>query len=439
MKYSYLQAFGWLLLYFVMVLSPLLLVVAGPLQAGRGFWIEFGVALGFIGLAMMCAQFLITGRFRVLAQGFGSDNLLHFHTATGVVGMLLVLAHPAILLWVNPEFRAYLDPSVNLPRVLALVPATIFAVLIVALSLWRKPFRLVYEWWRVSHGLMSVFVVFVGTVHVMQVGHHTHLWWQKAYVVLFTCVALGAIIHVRVIRPFRMKKRAWELVEVRPERAGATTLVLEARGHAGMAIEAGQYAWITVGNSPHGLQQHPFSFSNAEGDRKRLSFTSKPAGDFTATWADMKVGTPVYIDGPYGAFVPENKSGRGMVFFAGGVGVTPIMSMLRTLAERGDTRECLLFYGNRNYEDVIFREELEALEQTMNLRVIHVLSQPAEDWDGYKGFLDHELLAKELPKDLLAFDYYICGPAPMMDLVESELAATKIPLPRIKSERFQIV
>ncbi|MCC5847724.1 MAG: ferric reductase-like transmembrane domain-containing protein [Verrucomicrobia bacterium] len=439
MKYSYLQAFGWLLLYVVMILSPLLLVVAGPLQAGRGFWIEFGVALGFIGLAMMCAQFLITGRFRVLAQGFGSDNLLHFHTATGVAGMLLVLAHPAILLWANPEFREYLDPSVNLPRVLALVPATIFTVLIVVFSLWRIPFRLMYEWWRVSHGFMSMFVVFVGTVHVMQVGHHTHLWWQKGYVVLFTCVALGAILHVRVIRPFRMKKRAWEIVEVRPERGGATTLVLEAKGHEGMAIEAGQYAWVTVGGSPHGLQQHPFSFSSGEADRKRVSFTAKPAGDFTRTWSEMKVGTPVYMDGPYGAFTPEKKSDRGMILFAGGVGVTPIMSILRTLAERGDSRECILFYGNRTFEDVIFREELEELEKVLNLRVIHVLSDAGEDWEGNKGYLDHAMMEKELPKDLLAYDYYICGPEPMMNLVESELASTKIPLPRIKSERFQIV
>ncbi|MEX2608224.1 MAG: ferric reductase-like transmembrane domain-containing protein, partial [Kiritimatiellia bacterium] len=175
MKYTYLQAIGWITLYALFVLSPLLLIVVGPEQANRGFWIEFGSALGFIGMAMLCAQFLLTGRFRVLAQGFGSDNLLHFHTATGIAAMGLVFAHPVILLTAHADFRAYLDPSVNLLRVLALVPAMVAVFLVVALSMGRQLCRMSYELWRVSHGILSVFVVCIGLVHLLQVSHHSSL------------------------------------------------------------------------------------------------------------------------------------------------------------------------------------------------------------------------------------------------------------------------
>ena len=439
MKYTYLQALGWIVLYVLFVLSPFLLILAGPLQEGRGFWIEFGSALGFIGMSMLCAQFLLTGRFRVLAQGFGSDNLLHFHTGTGIAAMCMVFAHPIILLIVHADFRSYLDPSVNLPRVLALIPAMIAVFLVVVLSLWRKACRLSYELWRVSHGLLSVFVVCIGLVHLLQVSHHSSLWWQKGGMILFTVVSVGAIIEVRVIRPRRMKKYAYKLVEVHPERSQATTLIVEADGHEGMKLKAGQYAWMTVGKSPYALQQNPFSFSSPESSPKRLEFTAKPAGDFTSTWSEMTPGTPVFLDGPYGAFTLNDHSNRGSIFFAGGVGITPIMSMLRTLAEREDKRPCILFYGSRTWEEVLFQEELEALKQSLNLRVIHVLSAPTEAWDGDTGYLTHEIMERELPENLKDFDYYICGPEPMMDLVERELGTKPIPLRQILSERFQIV
>jgi predicted ferric reductase len=439
MKYTYLQALGWLTLYALFVLSPLLLIVVGPEQAGRGFWIEFGSALGFVGMAMLCAQFLLTGRFRVLAQGFGSDNLLHFHTATGIAAMCLVFAHPVILLTVHADFRAYLDPSVNLLRVLTLVPAMAAVFLVVVLSLGRTLFRLSYELWRVSHGVLSLFVVCIGLVHLLQVDHHSSQWWQKGYMILFTGGAVYSVVQVRVVRPYRMKKRSYTLTEVRKERDGAATLVVEADGHEGMKLKAGQFAWMTVGDSPYSLQQNPFSFTSSESSSERLAFTAKPAGDFTGTWREMAPGQSVFLDGPYGAFTLKDRSGRGAVFFAGGVGITPIISMLRTLAERKDSRPCLLFYGSKTWEDILFREEVEDLTESLDLRVIHVLSDPAEKWDGYTGFLTHDILERELPEDLAKYDYYICGPEPMMNLVERELAVKPIPLRQISSERFQIV
>jgi len=439
MKYTYLQAIAWIVLYVLFVLSPFAWIFAGPVQESRGFWIELGVALGFLGMSMLCAQFLLTGRFRVLAQGFGSDNLLHFHTATGIAAMLMVFAHPVILLVVHDDFRAYLDPSVNLPRVLALVPAMISVFLVVVLSLGRKLFRLSYELWRVSHGVLSVFVVCIGLVHMLQVSHHSSQWWQQGGMILYTALAVGSILEVRVFRPRRMKKHPYRLAEVKRERADAITLIVEADGHAGMKLKAGQFAWMTVGNSPYALQQNPFSFSSSESSPARLTFTAKPAGDFTASWAEMTPGTPVFLDGPYGAFTLNDSTERGSAFFAGGVGITPILSMLRTLAERGDPRPCILFYGNKTREDILFREELEGLKTELNLNIVHVLSEPAEDWDGYTGFLSHEILERELPENPEDFDYYICGPEPMMNLVEKELARKPIPLRRILSERFQIV
>ncbi len=113
--------------------------------------------------------------------------------------------------------------------------------------------------------------------------------------------------------------------------------------------------------------------------------------------------------------------------------------MLRTLAERKDTRPCILFYGSKSREEILFREEIADFESALNLRVIHVLSDPEDDWEGDTGFLTPDLLDRELPETPGDYDYYICGPEPMMNLVERELGNRPIPLRQILSERFQIV
>ena len=75
------------------------------------------------------------------------------------------------------------------------------------------------------------------------------------------------------------------------------------------------------------------------------------------------------------------------VLIAGGVGITPMMSMIRTLADRGDKRPVILLYGSKDWESITFREELEALKARLDLTVVHVLANPPADWTGEQGFI----------------------------------------------------
>jgi predicted ferric reductase len=439
MRYTYFQATLWGLLYAAIALSPLALMLVEPRASGRGFWMDFGVAIGFVGLAMLALQFVITGRFRNFAMGFGSDNILQFHLATGVVAMGFVLLHPVIIIAADTQFLSYFDPTVNFMRAFALVGAVIGAVLLVVLSLWRQKFRIIYEWWRLTHGALAFLVLLAALVHTLQVSHFTAPWWKKGVVIVFAGGAILLLLHTRLVKPLILKKNPYRVAEIKSERADATTLVIEAVDHEGMHFEAGQYAWITIGDSPFSLQQHPFSFSSSADEPTRLEFTSKPLGDWTETWPDVEPGANVYLEGPYGAFTIHWDSPCGAVFLAGGIGVTPIMSILRTLADRGDERPYLLIYANTSWEGVIYREEIKDLEQRLNLSVVHVLEEPPDDWEGEEGFVDPDVLDRHLPEDQDQYFYYLCGPEPMMDMVEPELVSRDIPLPMIKSERFEIV
>jgi ferredoxin-NADP reductase len=115
------------------------------------------------------------------------------------------------------------------------------------------------------------------------------------------------------------------------------------------------------------------------------------------------------------------------------------MSMLRTFADREDCRDLRLIYMNISLDDVIFHDELSALDQRLNLTLTHVLEEPPEGWEGETGLLDRELLERHLPEDREAYEYFICGPKPMMDIAEASLLEMGIRQRRILSERFNMV
>ena len=128
----------------------------------------------------------------------------------------------------------------------------------------------------------------------------------------------------------------------------------------------------------------------------------------------------------------------GYVFIAGGSGIVPCMSMLRTLTDRGDRRPHLLIYGSAALHRTIYREALAALSTRLDLRVVHVLERPPEGWRGEQGLITQALLDRWLPHRG-HHAYFVCGPGPMMDVAETSLARLGVPLSDLHAERFDLV
>lgn len=441
MKFSRSQAAFWALSYLLLAAGPLILTLLGPLPTARSFWIEFSVYLAFIGLTMMVLEFALSGRFQKLASSLGQDTLLQFHRQIGLVATVFVLAHPVTIIAADFDYLEYFDPRVNLLRALALTAVVPALVLLIVTTIWRQSLRIPYEWWRIAHGGLALFVVGVGLTHLLQVSHYVDVWWKQLMWISVVGGAILLLVETRLLRPLRERKRAYRLVSVHPERDQIWTLSFEPVGHRGIRFDPGQYAWLTINEGPFSLEQHPFSFSSSAMQHDQVSFTVKALGDYTEGIGETPVGATAYIEGPYGAFTPQPDPRRGgAVFVVGGVGATPIMSMLRTLRDRKDARRLVLIYGNGEWRKVLFREELEELQDHLDLTVIHVIQRPTEDWTGESGMITAELLDRYLPEDLsFVAEFFTCGPPPMMDLVEKELMKRDIPPEKIFSERFDIV
>jgi predicted ferric reductase len=436
MKYSYRKGFLWLLIYFLLALLPLLIGVLGRMPEYRGFALELGVALGFIGLGMLGLQFLFSGRIKQIAPTYGMDNILQYHREMGILAFIFILAHPIILIISEPEFLNYFSPAENLPRAFALIFVLVAVIILTASSLWRLRFGLSYEYWRLLHGLLSLAVVFIGVVHSIQVSYYLNNLWQQFLLAIIFGGFAYLVIHTRIIRPWLSRKKPYIVKEVIAERDDCWTLSLEPAGHKGMRFRCGQFVWITLGETPFSLQQHPFTIASACNERKIL-LTAKASGDFTSTWKNIQPGTKAFLEGPFGSFTPEPSKNIFMVM--GGIGVTPGMSFLRTMQEEKDPRQAILLYANPDWERVTFREELEEISKEINLKLVHILEEPPENWQGETGMIEFETIKKHLPEKPEDFAYYLCGPKPMQDAAELSLRDLGIDWRLIYSERFEII
>lgn len=249
---------------------------------------------------------------------------------------------------------------------------------------------------------------------------------------------VGLVIYLRLLKPARQDQYRWRVSEVRKETGSTHTLAVEPVDHAGLRFAPGQFAWIKLAGSPYTLDEHPFSFASSAERPTRIEFGIRALGDFSAAVSKVEPGTLAFLDGPHGAFSIDRYPAVGYVFIAGGVGITPFMSFLHTMADRRDPRPVQLYYAEGTRDDVAYAEELEQFQQQLALDVIYVLAEPGDDWQGERGFVNRELLERRLPKERVQRTYFICGPPPMMDAIRGALLELEVDEARIQMEQFKL-
>lgn len=434
-----LRGAAWIAAYIIFAAFPLLVLLTGNMPKGGGFWWDFAMALGFGGLAIMGLQSALTARFRRATAPFGVDIIYYFHRWVAVGALALLVAHYVIL---RGRYGSALGPTNPLEAAWHMTAGRaallLFAVLIVS-SLWRKNLRLEYDRWRIAHAVMAVAAVTLAITHVWGAGHYTRAAWKGALWSGYSLLWVLVVAYVRVLRPWSLWRTPYRVEAVRQERGRAWTVTVAPQGHAGLRFSPGQFAWLTLRASPFRAKEHPFSFSGSAADPPKLEFTIKELGDFTRTIRDVRVGERAYVDGPHGVFTTDYYAhASAFVFIAGGVGIAPLMSMLRTLADRADRRPARLIYGNRRWSDVIFREEIEALRERLDLTVVHVLQEPPPDWPGLQGMLTEDVLGRAIPAEACTGVFFLCGPKPMSDVAQRALHGRGVPLHRIHCELFDM-
>lgn len=195
---------------------------------------------------------------------------------------------------------------------------------------------------------------------------------------------------------------------------------------------AGQYMLVDLGD---GLI-HPLSLSNCPEDSKYIEFTKRMTGSpFCHRLKSMQKGETISVKGPSGTFCLPDET-QNVVMIAGGIGITPFMSILSSLERKEEKKveTIVLIYGNTNKADIAFKNELENL-QLPNYRLVHVLSDPTGMEGTYQGFINEDIIAKEVPNNKKTL-FMVSGPPVMVEAITKSLAGINVDKDNIRTDKF---
>jgi predicted ferric reductase len=252
-------------------------------------------------------------------------------------------------------------------------------------------------------------------------------WWA-----LYAVVA-GCLLSFRAGQPLlRFARHRFRVERIEREATGAVSIYVGGRDLRTFAFEPGQFAIWRFLDGRRWWEAHPFTLSTLPSDR-RLRLTVKGSGDFSSRLKNLRVGTPVLVEGPFGHFTADAATKPKVLLIAGGIGITPIRVLAERLAQTG--RDVCLLYRCRHEQDLTFRKELDKLAVERGIRVEYLLSdRPLLGRVGSEWLQPTDLGV--LVPDVREREVYVCGPDGLIAQVRRALTALGIEGGQIHSEVF---
>jgi predicted ferric reductase len=360
----------------------------------------------------------------------GFDRVIISHRRTAEIGLLLLVPHLALVTSSPDPNETGFGHGLGDLALLGLLFLVLWA-LAPRLRGARRPgpvralARTTYEHWLGAHRLTGLFVAVAvahGAIVDPTLRHSTVL--RVAYV-LVGIVGVGAYLYRELLAPHVVPAYDYTVNAVRRLSERTAEIALDPIGER-LAFRPGQFVMLTFAGFEAG-QRHPFSISSGATDR-RLDVTVKASGDYTEQLVDsLHPGDAARVLGPFGGF-DYRGGGARQVWIAGGIGVTPFMSWIRSLDGDFD-RDVDLYYSARNADDAVYRDEIEAATQQHPSMRSHVVLSDTE------GPLTADAVLRGVAEDEHPW-VYMCGPPQMMKALARGLRRRGVPPDRVRWEDF---
>jgi predicted ferric reductase len=380
----------------------------GSLAAPGGLMTAAGRLAGFTGSYLMLILVVLVARLPWLESSVGQDQLVRWHRKVAPWALSLIIAH-VILITIgyasaaNSGVLAEIKVLITSYRDILAAVVGFGLLLMAGITSYRYiRRRMRYETWWVIHlylylGLALAFAhqIFTG---VSFIGHPLV---RALWIALWAATA-GTVIVFRVMQPiWRSLRHQLRVVEVRDEAPGVISVICHGRHLDKLAVSGGQFfLWRFLARDMW-WQAHPYSLS-ALPNPPYLRVTIKGLGDQSRALARLRPGTPVAIEGPYGAFTDHARSSDGVALIGAGVGMTPLRALLEDLPPRTDV---VVVSRASTVHDLVHRAEVADLVKGREGR-LHEIVGPRN-----KVQFNARALRRLIP-DLAERDIYVCGPEP---------------------------
>lgn len=395
-----------------------------------------GRITGLLGADLLLVQILLMARLPFLEWAAGFDRLAAWHRVNGRLCLLLILAHIGLItagyaITDKISITAEISSMVGTyPGMIAATAGSVLIVMVAVTSMVIVRRKMRYETWYLVH-LMAYGGIFLSWFHQIPDGNEfvtnpmAAALWTALYVATLQLVVLFRFAQP-IVRTFWHRMRVAEVVKEGP---GVVSLRITGHHLDWLNAKAGQFfLWRFLANG-RWWESHPFSLSAApDGDSLRI--TVKNLGDFTGRIAEIKPGTMVVAEGPFGAFTDAVRTRDRVALIAGGIGITPIRALLEEM--HGDL---VLIYRAVSEDDLVFQDELDRLARSRGITIHYVLGDHRAPGNGFLMSTPH---LKQLMPDIAEREIYLCGPRPMMQILQRNVRRAGVPSAFIHTDQFAL-
>lgn len=397
------------LLSFLIILIPAVAWLPGyDFRSGTFSMIATAVAktAAFSGMAMFGWSLVLSGRFKMFDSLFGGlDKMYAAHRLFGTLSMALLLIHPVALTVAALPSRGF--GSLRLWLAFDSVPLLLGMISLYGLigfALWSLTTRVQHETFVLVHKILGLLFI-IGALHAFLAGsvlaRGGFLYW---YLLALTLVATVVYIHYSFMADVLHKAYAYKVEQIQLLPGDVYDVRLKPK-HRILKFQPGQFVYLKFERlGIHGF--HPFTIASGK-HSSELQFMIKSFGDFTASLNQLKPGDKVTLKGPYGRFLMEDKRYEKHIWIAGGIGITPFLSKVRSLKPNKLWPRVDLLYATKTKNEAVVLKELEKMQHHIrSFHVTHLRENKfgiisLEDIKDHFGTLDDCAI-------------FICGPPPML-------------------------
>lgn len=447
---------GWGVTIALCLVPVFLWLQIHPLSTIHGFpaiMLSIGRVTGLVGMVMYALNLVYSTRLRFLEYFFGGLNRVYIaHHLLGGFALIFLSLHPLFLA------LRYIKVSL-LQSALMLIPngltpinalfntnspyhnlvltqwATFFGIIafwgMVVLLLVTFFIKIPYRIWLFTHQFLG-YAFFIAGLHVLFISSDTSKnGVLKYYVLTMSAIGIIAFIYRSIIGRILIRHYRYRVDNVIVSAGNVTQLLMTAEKRK-MSYKPGQFVFIRfLGAHKDGVsrERHPFSISSSPRD-EQLRVSVKGLGDYTNKLVNIKPGAMAEIEGAYGRFSYTHFNNKNQIWIAGGIGVTPFISMARSLSP-DDGLRIDMYYSVKTASELIDWQELTGIATMKNgwFRVIPYVG------DKQEGHLDANFVEK-MSGGIKGKDIFICGPPPMMKSLRQQFKNKQVPSTSIHSEEF---
>ncbi len=391
---------------------------------------SLGQIFGLLGMAMFSINLILSSRLQFLEKFYqGMANLYKYHRRIGSVSFSLLLFHPLFLAvsYLQISLRSaalFLLPSNNSAINYGII-ALASMMLLMVLTFYAK---MKYHHWKISHKFLVIVFIFAILHNLFITSDITQDNILGGYMIILAVVGLAAGFYRAFLSKYFNRNFDYQVKEVRQIGQDIWEIVLQAKNKV-INFMPGQFVFVRFFGSGISTESHPFSVASAPGENT-LRLVIKSLGDYTSHLGNVKIGDSAKISGPFGKFSYKNIGNNKQIWLAGGIGITPFLSMARDLSD--DNGEINLYYCVSKKEEAVFLDELEKISSGhKNFKVILWCSNT-------HGHITSQNITG-LNQDWAKCDIMICGPSLFMNSLREQFLALGLDEKKIHWENFKLV